>query len=91
MTGADDGNAQEKDNNRRRKFIGFSESVEIARQRRESKPRPWFERKFIVAIVIGIVGYTWYVYVARLCVLMIRGDKNALGGLAMGGKLQQSS
>ena len=89
MAEAGDGNAPEKEKKRRRKFVGFSERMEIARQRKASKPRPWIERKFMVALVIGLAGYTWYVYVGRFCVPMIRGDNDALGGLAMGGELQQ--
>ena len=70
--------------------MGFSEQIENARQRREAKPRSWIERKFMVLIVMGIAGYTWYVYVARFCVKMIRGDDDALGGLALGGELHRS-
>lgn len=72
---------------RKRKFVGFSEQLEMKRRERarRNKPRSWAERKLIIPFVFGIVGYTWYVYVGRLCLPMIRRDTGALGGRAMGG------
>lgn len=63
--------------------------VETLEQRRElrfssNKPRPWIERKFMVGVVFAIVGYTWYVYVGRLCVPMMKRNNGALGNRAMG-------
>ncbi|EJD04892.1 zf-DHHC-domain-containing protein [Fomitiporia mediterranea MF3/22] len=69
---------------RKRKFIGFSERREMKRRERESKPRPWIERKIVVPFVIGIAGYAWYVYIGRFCVPMIRRERNAFGGRSMG-------
>ena len=65
----------------RRKIIGFRERIEEKReaQRRSNKPLPWIQRKLAVGIVFGIVGYTWYVYVATFCVRMIRREGGALG------------
>lgn len=77
--------SNEKNEGPRRKFIGFSERLETARRRREAKPQPWLQRKFIVGLVVAIVGYAWYVYVGRFCLHMIRRDQNALGSLALGG------
>ena len=70
---------------RKRKFVGFSERVEEKRKEREDNARSWIERKFVIAIVLGIAGYAWYVYIGRFCVPMLRRDDNAMGGLGMGG------
>ena len=71
---------------RKRRFVGFSEQLEEKRRKRaeSNKPRPWIERKLTIGIVIGLVSYTWYVYVGRFCVPMIRKDGGALGGRTMG-------
>ena len=69
---------------RKSKFVGFSEQLERKRKVRESKPRPWIERKFAVGFTIAIASYAWYVYVGRFCVPMIRRDPGALGGRGMG-------
>ena len=71
---------------RKRKFIGFSEHMEMKRQQRMDKPRNWVERKLAVGIVIGLAGYAWYVYIGRFCVPMLRRDADALGGRGMGGE-----
>ncbi|KAL5525073.1 hypothetical protein ACEPAF_8942 [Sanghuangporus sanghuang] len=68
----------------KRKFIGFSERMEMKRRQRLDKPRNWVERKLTVGIVIGVAGYAWYVYIGRFCVPMLRRDENALGGRGMG-------
>ncbi|KAI0728926.1 zf-DHHC-domain-containing protein [Fomitopsis betulina] len=54
------------------------------RARRKERPMPWIVLKLAIGITVGIVGYTFYVYVGRLCVPMIRKDEGALGGRAMG-------
>jgi palmitoyltransferase len=37
-----------------------------------------------VGLVIGIFGYSYYVFVVRLCIPMIRLQNNRLGGRAQG-------
>ncbi|KAH8112143.1 zf-DHHC-domain-containing protein [Phellopilus nigrolimitatus] len=78
--------APKPDEKRKRRFMGFADHAAIKRQERarRNKPRPWIERKFIVAVVVGIAGYAWYVYVGRFCVPMIRRDVGAMGGRGMG-------
>ncbi|KAL5498369.1 hypothetical protein ACEPAH_2511 [Sanghuangporus vaninii] len=68
----------------KRKFIGFSERMEMKRRQRLDRPRNWVERKLAVGIVIGLAGYAWYVYIGKFCVPMLRRDENALGGRGMG-------
>lgn len=84
-------NARDDDGSRRRDNTGKTccGFVEIMEQRRElrftsNKPRPWIERKFIIGLVLAIVGYAWYVYIGRLCVPMVRQDVGALGNRVMG-------
>lgn len=75
---------REKRPKRKSKFVGFSEQLERKRKDRESRPRPWIERKFAVGLTIALASYTWYVYVGRFCVPMIRRDPGALGERGMG-------
>ncbi|KLO17758.1 zf-DHHC-domain-containing protein [Schizopora paradoxa] len=86
---ADNDNARNDDGSRRwedKQCCGFVETMERRRELRfaGNKPRPWLERKFMVGIVFAIVGYTWYVYIGRLCVPMIKRRNDALGDRAMG-------
>ncbi|TDL26842.1 zf-DHHC-domain-containing protein [Rickenella mellea] len=66
--------------------IGFSETLEKQRIERNQRttPQPWIARKFMIGVIIGIVGFAYYVYIARFCLPMIRKRDNALGGKAMG-------
>lgn len=70
----------------KRSFVGFSEQIERNRDRRENrtKPQPWVVRKLAIAIVFGLAGYTFYVYIGRICVPMIRRSSGALGGRTTG-------
>ena len=70
----------------RPKFIGIRKQIEMKRHERYSKPRPWVERKMFIPVVMGIVGYTWYVYIGVICVPILRRDADALGGMAIGGE-----
>ncbi|KAH9922222.1 DHHC palmitoyltransferase-domain-containing protein [Fomitopsis serialis] len=54
------------------------------RAKRKQKPMPWIVLKLAVGITIGIVAYTFYVYIGRLCVPMIRKNEGALGGRGTG-------
>lgn len=92
---ADRNNARNDDGSRRwddKACCGFVETMEKRREQRfaSNKPRPWLERKFMVGIVYAIVGYTWYVYVGRLCVPMIKRHGDALGDRAMGSTCSSS-
>lgn len=49
-----------------------------------TKPQPWIVLKFVVGITIGIIGYTSYVYIGRLCVPMLLEEANIFGKQAMG-------
>jgi palmitoyltransferase len=53
----------------------IEESAARAREDREkerSKPQPWLAQKFMVAITLGIMGYTGYVYLAVFVKPMIQ-------------------
>lgn len=68
--------------------IGFireiEADVEIQRARRRERRQPWIVRKLAVFIVFGILGYTYYVYVVRFCIKMIRKRFDAAGNRAQG-------
>ncbi|GAA5981665.1 hypothetical protein JCM10908_004558 [Rhodotorula pacifica] len=68
------------------KLMGIRQHLEVQRVRQQEKQEPdnWFVRKFIIGIVAGVFGYSYYVYVVRLCVPMIRMQNNRLGGRAQG-------
>ena len=66
------------------KCMGIVEEAMEKREARRNKPQPWIMRKLAVFMTIGIIAYTWYVYVGRLCVPMIRRDAGALGSRVLG-------
>ncbi|KZT33540.1 zf-DHHC-domain-containing protein [Sistotremastrum suecicum HHB10207 ss-3] len=70
----------------RRKFVGFSEALEESRRRRANRtePQPWLARKCTIGLVLGLWGWTGYVYVGRLCVPMIKRESDALGSRTIG-------
>ncbi|KAF8512824.1 DHHC palmitoyltransferase-domain-containing protein [Gautieria morchelliformis] len=70
------------------KCIGFSQALEEQRTKREERsgPQSWVSRKFAVGLAVAIVSYTYYVYVARFCITMIRRESSALGGRTVGSK-----
>lgn len=72
------------------KCIGFVERVDArAREQRDarrSRPPSWIAKKFMVGVVIAILIYTYYVYVGRFCVDMIKRSSNAMGGRPQGSK-----
>lgn len=51
---------------------------------RRSKPQPWIVRKLMVGFVIAILAYTYYVYVGRFCVDMIKRNGGAKGSRGQG-------
>lgn len=52
-----------------------------SREKRAARPnpQPWIVRKFMIAVTLGLMGYSVYVYVGRLCVDMIRRRADAGG------------
>uniref|UniRef100_A0A0K3CNN8 Palmitoyltransferase DHHC domain-containing protein n=1 Tax=Rhodotorula toruloides TaxID=5286 RepID=A0A0K3CNN8_RHOTO len=68
------------------KIIGIRQHMEIQRVKQMEKQGPdsWLVRKFAVGVVAGIFGYSYYVYVVRLCIPMIRMESDRLGGRAQG-------
>ncbi|GAA6027283.1 hypothetical protein JCM8097_002556 [Rhodosporidiobolus ruineniae] len=68
------------------RIIGCREHYEIQKVRAMEKTGPdnWVVRKFAVGIVVAIFGYSYYVYVVRLCIPMIRMQDNRLGGRSQG-------
>ncbi|GAA5958926.1 hypothetical protein JCM8115_000692 [Rhodotorula mucilaginosa] len=80
------GTPNTKPKRERVKLMGIRQHLEVQRVRQQEKQEPdhWFVRKFIIGIVVGVFGYSYYVYVVRLCVPMIRMQDNRLGGRAQG-------
>ncbi|GAA5896861.1 hypothetical protein JCM5296_002575 [Sporobolomyces johnsonii] len=78
-----DGHSPKKDIPR---LMSCREHMELQRvqQQESNAPDPWLVRKFAVGIVVGVFGYSYYVFVVRLCVPMIRMEDSRLGGRAQG-------
>ncbi len=68
--------------------MGIVEEAREKSEARRNKPQPWIVRKLAVFITIAMIAYTWYVYVGRMCVPMIRRDAGALGSRGLGSKLK---
>ncbi|KAH8926534.1 zf-DHHC-domain-containing protein [Atractiella rhizophila] len=71
----------------KRKFIGPSERLRILKEQEAAglrPPDPWVARKFAIGMVVGIVGYVYYVFVVRICVKMVRGRERRLGSKGTG-------
>ncbi|GAA5823556.1 hypothetical protein JCM10212_003181 [Sporobolomyces blumeae] len=68
------------------RFVGCREQMEIKRveQVESNQPDPWLSRKFVVAVVVGVFAYSYYVFVVRLCIPMIKMQDNRLGAEAQG-------
>ncbi|KAH9920836.1 zf-DHHC-domain-containing protein [Epithele typhae] len=67
------------------KCCGVSaEEIQEKREVRRNKQQPWIVLKLAVFLTIAIIVYTWYVYVGRLCIPMIRRDAGALGSHGLG-------
>ena len=67
------------------------DTIMDAKDRKRGKPQPWLVLKFTVALTIAIVGYTSYVYVARLCLPMILEETGALGSRVLGSQSSYSN
>lgn len=57
----------------------IQEASEAAREKRYNRttPQPWLARKLLIGITLGIMGFSAYVYVQRLCLPMIRRQRRA--------------
>ena len=57
-----------------------------ARARRSSRkgPKPWYILKLSVGLTAGIIAYSSYVYIGRLCIPMIKRERNSLGSRTLG-------
>ncbi|KAF9481622.1 zf-DHHC-domain-containing protein [Pholiota conissans] len=64
----------------------IEEVTERAREKRynRTKPQPWIVRKLMIGVTLGIMGYAGYVYIARLCIPMIRRERGAQAGRSTG-------
>ena len=54
--------------------------------RRSSRkgPKPWYILKLSVGFSAGIIAYSSYVYIGRLCIPMIKRERNSLGSRTLG-------
>jgi palmitoyltransferase len=59
-------------------------------RRRHKGPKPWFVLKLSVALAVGIISYSSYVYIGRLCIPMIKREHNALGSRRLGSESSAS-
>ncbi|GAA5857517.1 hypothetical protein JCM8547_009313 [Rhodosporidiobolus lusitaniae] len=68
------------------KLMSCREHYEVQRVQAMEKTGPdnWFVRKFAVGVVAAVFGYSYYVYVVRLCIPMIRMEDSRLGGRSQG-------
>lgn len=64
--------------------VGESESETRKNRQRH---QPWVIRKIWIPFTLGIMGYSGYAYIARLCLPMIKRTQGALGSRATGSVL----
>ncbi|SGY50503.1 BQ5605_C001g00891 [Microbotryum silenes-dioicae] len=71
---------------KRTRIIGIREHMRNLEEKRlqQTGPDSWLTRKFAVGLVVGMFGYSYYVYVVRLCIKMVRLDRDRQGGRAQG-------
>ncbi|GAA5910015.1 hypothetical protein JCM8208_006413 [Rhodotorula glutinis] len=81
-----EGNPKAGRTKERVRIKGIREHMEIQRVKQLDKQGPdsWFVRKFAVGIVAAIFAYSYYVYVVRLCIPMVRMEDPRLGARAQG-------
>ncbi|KAI0077000.1 zf-DHHC-domain-containing protein [Panus rudis PR-1116 ss-1] len=53
-------------------------------EKRRNKPQPWIVLKLTIFITLAIIAYTFYVYIGRFCVPMLKHNTGALGGREIG-------
>lgn len=57
-------------------------------RRRNKGPKPWFVMKLSIAVAAAIIAYAGYVYIGRLCIPMIKRERNSLGSRRLGSESQ---
>ena len=57
-------------------------------RRRNKGPKPWFVLKLSIAVAAAIIAYAGYVYIGRLCIPMIKRERDALGSRRLGSESQ---
>lgn len=65
----------------------FSKAIHEAREKstkRRNRPQSWIVRKLAIGLVVGFVGYGYYVYVVTFCIPMIQRHRNALANRRIG-------
>lgn len=64
----------------------IEEATYQAREKKanRTKAQPWIVLKLMVGFTLGLMGYTAYVYIGRLCVSMIRGHEGTGGSKGTG-------
>ncbi|KAG5637705.1 hypothetical protein H0H81_003561 [Sphagnurus paluster] len=64
----------------------IEEAAHRTREKREARigPQPWIVRKLMVGFTLAVMAYSAYVFVARLCVDMIRRKEDAGGSRTTG-------
>ncbi|KAF8660702.1 hypothetical protein AX16_001569 [Volvariella volvacea WC 439] len=58
--------------------------VVVAEKRNSDRPKPWIARKFMIVVTLGVMGYAAYVFIGRLCLQMLRRDRDATGSRGTG-------
>jgi len=64
--------------------IGAAREAYAAKQKKRrdnTQPQLWIVQKFVVGAVLAIVVWTYYVYVGRMCVSLLRRGETAKGGV----------
>jgi hypothetical protein len=56
----------------------------LRRNSRKKGPKPWFVLKLSIGLSAAIIAYSSYVYIGRLCIPMIRRERNSLGSRTLG-------
>ena len=57
-------------------------------RRRNKGPKPWFVLKLSIAVAAAIIAYAGYVYIGRLCIPMIKRERDSLGSRRLGSESQ---
>jgi palmitoyltransferase len=63
--------------------VGVARDTYAAKQKEQMenpKPQPWIVQKLAVGVVLAIVVWTYYVYVGRMCITLLRRGETAKGG-----------
>ncbi|SCV71227.1 BQ2448_2815 [Microbotryum intermedium] len=80
------GPSPNREKKKRPRIIGIREHIRNIEEKKlqQTGPDSWLTRKFAVGLVVGMFGYSYYVYVVRMCVKMVRLDQDRQGGRAQG-------